>query len=101
MKNPPGYIFDPFPMLFVWIGKFSYERHKEYLSIFKNSFWLPHLDSPKNYKWPVNNCEVYLIDCGKSQESFIKFCAKCFLSQGAHKVQCFFDKKVFVFNRSC
>jgi len=77
----PGY-----KIVLIFMGQNGWSRCQSMQSFYPLTLCLPPRSSPSNFKWPVLGCELYLIDTGCSQDSFIKFCALNFFSSGALKV---------------
>jgi hypothetical protein len=97
------------PVAIIFLGKYAAKRALEfqyYIPDTENPYlpytlYLPNRSSPNNYKWPIRNCDVYLIDTGESSTSFIRFCAKHFLYSGGIVVKYYsgLNKKPLIFKK--
>lgn len=90
-SHPPlsGYLLNrsnDYEIVPVFIGKHSEARAIDLHSILPTTLYLPPSLSPFVYEWPIAGCELYIVDTGRSFQSFIKHCALCFYSYGAVKI---------------
>lgn len=80
-------ISDEYQIAIVFIGNSGQQRAENFQSHLPYALYLPPFNSPFKYIWPLNNCEVYLIDTEYASLSFIRSCAVCFLGYGAKIIQ--------------
>ena len=90
---------NPFHAAIIFIGKVAIERAEQFQAILPYTLCLPYPDSPSNYFWPLDNCDVYLVDTGQSKDSFIQYCALTFFGYGANVVRYISAKRVLILER--
>lgn len=70
----------------ICIGALAWDNAKDLRSHIPYVLVLPPWTSPTRYSWPVQGKEVYIIDSGKTPESFLRFCAVHLFSYGADAI---------------
>ena len=67
----------------IFMGTHAEERAKGFLPELPYTLYLPNRTSPYAYSWPVNGCEIYLVDTNLSSASFVKKFIFHLFTQGA------------------
>jgi hypothetical protein len=87
-------------IIIIFIGTKAMERAKSFLPDLPYTLYLPFRTSPYSFIWPVNGCEVYLVDTSFSSKSFVKkFIIYLFL-QGASLINYISSKFTQMFTRN-
>ncbi len=83
----------------IFMGNKAYKAARSLYPELPYTMYIPPLTSPFDYDWPVEGCKVYLCDCGYSKDSFIRFCALCFLSYDAKVVRYIGNGRILNFEK--
>lgn len=70
-------------IVFIFIGAKAAERAKSFFPRFPYTIYLPFKTSSYAYTWPVEGCEIYLVDTSYSSSSFLKKFILHLFMQGA------------------
>jgi len=84
----------------IFMGFHAEHKARSFLPILPCTMYLPHSASPYGYSWPVHGCEIYLVDTGGSQSSFIRTFAMHLFTNGAEQVNYLSSKTNYRFTRS-
>lgn len=71
----------------IFMGKEAWSQSASFHPILPYTLCLPPKTNPFDFKWPLEKCEVYLVDTGSSARSFITYCVKAFFAYGATRVR--------------
>lgn len=58
--------------IFIVIGKDAWSFIKGLIKNFPHSLCLPPFHSSLNYYWPVNKCDIFIIDTGRCSDSYVE-----------------------------
>jgi hypothetical protein len=67
----------------IFMGQHAEMRARGFFPDLPYTMYLPFKTSPYAYTWPVNGCEIYLVDTSHSSDSFLKTFVMCLFMQGA------------------
>jgi hypothetical protein len=73
----------------VFMGNLSWKAAESFQEHFPCTMCLPPKTSPYRYRWPLYQCEVYLVDTGRSSNDFVRQCVACFFGHGARLIHYF------------
>lgn len=72
----------------IWLGNEAWQKGKQG-SIYKplRTLILPPWECPTIYQWPVNQCDIDIIDTGFAQIDYVEDLAYCLYLAGADRVR--------------
>lgn len=85
-----------FEVVPIIIGEHAQQLALELYPYIPTTLFIPYLQSPNTYTWPINGCDIRIVDTGQSSKAFIKQCAICFYGYGAAEI--FYISKNATFN---
>ncbi len=88
-----SYIPNPDFSISIYVGKFSYENAKHWLSKGQICLCLPFDKNIQDFDWPVKNLKIYVVDTGGIKKDDLYQMAAFLLQKGALvvDVQDYFD----------
>jgi len=88
-----------FEIVPIFIGHRSQELALNLHQAIPTTLYVPFLQSPYRYVWPIKGREIKIVDTGKSSKDFIKLCATCFYGHGALDVTYISKQSTFIIKR--
>lgn len=87
-------------IVIIFMGYKAADRAEAFLPELPYTIYLPFKTSPYAYTWPVEGCEIYLVDTSFSSGSFLKTFVMCLFMHGANLIHYLSAKTTHLFRRS-